>query len=84
MPADLRPIIDEIARQADDFLAGSTDRVHARAGIAELLTMDYPDLAAADRQTVSAAVMAILEAEDFFGTEFVGNPFEESDGTDDK
>ena len=84
MPADLRPIIDEIASQADDFLAGSTDRVHARAGIAELLNMDYPDLAAADRKTVSEAVMAILEAEDFFGTEFVGNPFVEGDGDDDK
>lgn len=84
MPADLRPIIDEIASQADDFLAGLTDRVHARAGIAELLNMDYPDLGPAERKTVSEAVMAILEAEDFFGTEFVGNPFDEGDGDDEK
>jgi len=84
MPADLRPIIDEIASQADDFLAGSTDRAHARAGIAELLNMDYSALAPADRATVTEAVMAVLEAEDFFGTEFVGDPFAEDDEPDDK
>jgi hypothetical protein len=71
----LSAIIDEIALQADDFLAGLTDRAHARAGIAELLTMDYADLVAADRATVTDGVMAVLEAEDFFGTAFVGNPF---------
>mgnify|MGYP001599611103 CR=1 FL=1 len=79
MPLDLRPIIDEIASRADDFLAGGTDRAHARAGIAELVNMDYPQLDAADRGHVTAGVMAVLEAEDFFGTEFVGNPFDDDE-----
>lgn len=84
MPPDLRPIIADIADRADDFLAGSTDRVHARAGIAELVNMDYPELAPADRTRVTAGVIAVLEAEDFFGTEFVGNPFDEDGKTEEQ
>lgn len=75
MAGDLRPIIDEIADQADDFLAGVRDRNQARAGISELLTMDYSDLNPADRNTVVNGVMKVLEEEDFFGGEFVGDPF---------
>lgn len=79
MAGDLRPIIDEIADQADDFLAGARDRAQARAGIAEVLTMDYPDLVPADRTAVIAGVMKVLEEEDFFGAEFVGDPFSDDD-----
>lgn len=75
MADNLRPIIDEIANQADDFLAGASDRAQARAGIAELLTMDYAQLNPDDRAIVIAGVMSVLEEEDFFGTEFVGDPF---------
>jgi len=50
-----------------------------RAGIAELLTIDYDYLAPADRKKVIDHVMAILEHDDFFGTEFAGNPFAEDD-----
>jgi hypothetical protein len=78
---DLSPIIQEIASQADDFLAGASNREQGRAGIAELLTADYPQLDPADRKTVTDGVMAILEDEDFFGTEFAGGAFDdESDG----
>jgi hypothetical protein len=66
---NLRRITDEIARQADDFLAGAANRREARAGIAELITADFPQLAPADREKVTAAVMAILEAEGFFDSE---------------
>ena len=79
MTADLRPIIDEIASRADDFLAGARDRTHARAGIEEVITMDYPTLAPADRAAVITGVMSVLEEEDFFGTEFVGDPFSDND-----
>jgi hypothetical protein len=79
MSANLRPIIDEIANQADEFLAGVVDRAHAKAGISELLTMDYPYLAEADRAIVTQGVMSLLEQEDFFGTEFVGDPFADED-----
>ena len=74
MAADLRPIIDEIANRADDFLTGTTDRSQARAGIEEVITMDYPGLTPLDRSLVVKGVMVGLEDEDFFGTEFVGDP----------
>ncbi|MDP3072409.1 MAG: hypothetical protein Q8N18_19105 [Opitutaceae bacterium] len=84
MTADLRPIIDEIANRADDFLEGSPDRAHARAGIEEVITMDYPALNPLDRATVVAGVMAVLNDEDFFGIEFVGDPFADDDGADEE
>lgn len=77
--ADLRPIIDEIADQADEFLAEARDRAQAKAGISELLTMDYGYLNPADRALVVTGVMKALEEEDFFGTEFVGDPFSDDD-----
>lgn len=63
---DLSSIIDEIASQADDFLAGAADRRESRAGIAELINADYPELKPPDRKKVADAVMAVLEEEDFF------------------
>lgn len=83
MAADFTPIIAEIADQADDFLAGVRDRAQARAGISEMITMDYPDLNPAERTEVIAGVMKVLEAEDFFGAEFVGDPFADSEEDDD-
>jgi hypothetical protein len=82
MSSHLRPIIAEIASRADDFLAGASDRAQARAGIAELLTMDYGQLESAERTVVIAGVMSVLEEEDFFGTEFVGDPFRDDDEED--
>ena len=80
MAADLPSIIDEIANQADDFLAGARDRAQAKAGISELLTMDYSELNPTERAAVVKGVMAVLEEEDFFGAEFVGDPFTDEDG----
>jgi hypothetical protein len=74
---NLRPIIDEIASQADDFLEGVTDRQQARAGIAELITMDYAWLSPADRKVVSDHVMAVLEDESFFDGGFAGHSFDD-------
>lgn len=74
---NLRPIIDEIASQADDFLAGVTDRKEARAGIDELITMDYPRLSTADRKVVGDSVMAVLEDESFFNGGFAGHSFDD-------
>ena len=68
---NLRPIIDDIAGQADDFLADCKDRVQARAGISEFLTMEHPRLASADRKVITDHVMAILEEEDFFSERYV-------------
>lgn len=77
MESDLRPIIEDIASQADDFLDGVSDRTQARAGIAELITLDFSGLTPAQRTNVIAGVMAVLDSEDFFGMEFVGDPFAE-------
>lgn len=76
---NLRPIIDEIASQTDDFLDGVTNREQARAGIAEVLTMDYPGLPPDDRRTVTDHVMAILEAESFFEGGFAGFSFDDDE-----
>lgn len=75
----LQAIIAEIADQADDFLAQAKDRAQGRAAIAELINMDYFHLNPADRKTVTDGVMAVLEEEEFFGTEFVGDAFVDSD-----
>ena len=83
MTADLRPIIDDIANRADDFLEAARDRAQARAGIEEVITMDYPTLNPMDRKVVVTGVMSVLEDEDFFGTEFVGDPFSDPDEADD-
>jgi hypothetical protein len=79
MANNLRPIIDEIASQADEFLANTRDRAQARAGIAELITMDYSHLEPGDRTVVITGVMSVLEDEDFFGVEFVGDAFKDED-----
>jgi hypothetical protein len=83
MAADLRPIIDDIASRADEFLAGTHDRKQARAGIEEVLTMDYSTLNPADRTVVVTGVMSVLEDEDFFGTEYVGDPFSDDESEED-
>ncbi len=77
--SDFTSIINEIADQADDFLAGARDRAQARAGISEMITMEYPDLSPPERTEVIAGVMKVLEEEDFFGGEFVGDPFSDDE-----
>lgn len=79
---NLEWIIAQIASDADEFLAGAGDRGQARAGIAQLLTVDYFELTPADRAVVTAGVMAALEADEFFGIEFVGDPFKDEPETE--
>jgi len=66
MEASLQTIIDQIADQADDVLAGASNRGEARAGIEEAITADYLFLTPPDRARVVAGVMAVLEQEGFF------------------
>ncbi|MBI5768974.1 MAG: hypothetical protein HZA93_14355 [Verrucomicrobia bacterium] len=68
-------IIHDIAAQADDFLADAQDRRQGRAGVEEFVTLEHPALSPVERKKVVDGVMAVLEEEDFFGTEFVGDPF---------
>lgn len=78
---NLAAIIAEIADQADEFLKGVTDRAQARAAIAEQINLDFFELNPVDRKTVIEGVIATLEAEEFFGIEFVGDPFSD-DGSE--
>lgn len=79
---NLSAIIADLADQAEESLAGTTDRALARTAIAELIETDYFQLRPADRLAVTAGVMAALEAQEFFGTEFVGNPFQDEPEAD--
>ncbi len=77
-------LIDEIASQAEEFLGGATDRKLGRAGIEEFITLEHPELDAAARKLVTDGVMKTLEAEDFFSTEFVGDPFADDEKESDE
>ncbi len=76
---NLRAVMDEIASQADDFLAGAANRKEARAGIDELINADYPQLSPAERQQVAAGVMGILEDEGFFEAGGAGGSEDDAD-----
>ncbi|HTX65203.1 MAG TPA: hypothetical protein VMD31_05500 [Opitutaceae bacterium] len=80
---DLRPFIDEIAGQADDFLDGAANRAEARAGIAEQVNANHPELSPADRRKVVDGVMAILETEGFFAAGRGPGGAGAEDGSDD-
>ena len=84
MPIDLRPIIADIADRADDFLAGASNRAQGRAGIEEYITLEHAGLAPEDRKKAVDGVMQVLEAEDFFGAEFVGDPFKDDEDPPDE
>lgn len=71
-------IIHDIALRADDVLAGASNRAQARAGIEELITLDYLFLTPAERHHVVVGVMAVLEREGFFDT--VPGTGEDDDG----
>ncbi len=62
----LKPVIDDIANQADSFLDGVTTRSDARAAISEQLTIKYRTLSGIERSKVIDGVFAILDAEGFF------------------
>ncbi|HUJ43950.1 MAG TPA: hypothetical protein VLW52_10115 [Opitutaceae bacterium] len=76
---NLHRIVDEIASQADDFLAGFANRKEARAGIDELINADFPQLSPAERKKVADDVMAVLENEGFFEFGAAGGSRGESD-----
>lgn len=77
---DLREIIDEIANQADDFLAYAADRREARAAIAELIASSHPELSEKTRHVALDGVMHILEEEEFFaGAGPLDGPPDEAD-----
>ncbi len=74
---DLRPIIDETVSQADELLADAKTREQGRVGIAEFIATEYPQLSPADRKKAIEGVMALLEHDDFFGTQYATGAFDE-------
>jgi hypothetical protein len=79
----LRPIIEDIARLAEDFITDRTDRAKARVEIVEFLTLEHPRLSASDHRNVAEQVLAILEADDFFPERFVDS-FDADQNIDDQ
>lgn len=77
MEDTLGAISADIASRAEDFLAGIRDRAQARTGIAEELTLEYPGLDPTARAAIINGVIRVLDDADFFGIEFVGDPFSE-------
>lgn len=79
---DLSAVIAEVAAQADDILAGITERGAARTQLDEWLELEFPTLPAPERGAIRRGVMSVLEDEDFFGVQFVGDPLadDESEG----
>jgi hypothetical protein len=63
---EIRDIVNQVADQADEFLADVTKRDEARAGIAEWITIHHPKLAPAARKQAIAETMRVLEREGFF------------------
>jgi hypothetical protein len=80
---NLRPIIEDIARLAEDFITDRTDRAKARLDIVEFITLEHPRLAASDHRRVADQVLAILEADGFFPERFVDS-FDADQNMDDQ
>ena len=79
----LKPIIDDIANQADSFLDGVTARSDARAAISEQLTIRYRTLSGIDRSKIIDGVLAILDEEGFFNFG-AGGESDDADTSDDE
>jgi len=83
MILDLRPLAQDLAQRAEDLLHPIPDRNGARRLLLEEIELEYPALGAAERAQVADWTLAWLEADDFFGVEYVGNVFAASGEADD-
>jgi hypothetical protein len=75
MILDLRPLAHDLAQRAGDLLPPLPDRPAARRGLLDELELEYPALGPAQRAQVADWTLALLEDEDFFGIEYVGDAF---------
>ena len=81
---NLKPIINQIADEADDFLEGANSPEQARAAISEMITMHFPHLSGSDRAQVIQGVMTLLENEGFFEGRAGGGGFSGDDEAEDE
>ena len=83
MIVDLRPLAHDLAQRAGDLLPPATDRAGARRLLLEELELELPALGPVERARIAVWTRALLEAEDFFGVEFVGDAFAVSSDSED-
>ncbi len=75
MRLDLRPLAYDLAQRAGDILGPMPDRHGARRLLLEEIELDHPTLGSAERAQIAAWTLTLLEADDFFGVEYVGDAF---------
>ncbi len=75
MIVDLRPLAQDLAQRAGDLLQPAPDRHGARQLLLAEIELEYPTLGPAERAQVASWAMALLEDDDFFGVEYVGDAF---------
>lgn len=76
-------LVSTLASEADDLLAEAT-RAEAAAILMEKLIEDHPEVSAAERKPVVAAVIALLDSEEFFaGVRERADDWDESDFAED-
>ncbi len=75
MIVDLRPLAQDLAQRAGDLLQPTPDRHSARKLLLAEIELEYPTLGPAARAQVASWAMALLEDDDFFGVEYVGDAF---------
>jgi len=83
MIRDLRPLARDLAQRAEDLLHPVPDRAGARRLLLEEIEVEHPTLGPVERAQVAGWTLALLEEEDFFGVEYVGDAFAGSGEADD-
>lgn len=68
---NLRPLIDDIASQAEAILADAPDRAAAAPALAAFIALEYPRLPAADRMRIAREVWMLWENDGRFPEAFV-------------
>ncbi len=66
---NLNSLVDEVANEADSFLATVEGRKETREAIADYVSDNYPELSRKEHNVVVNGVINILESDDFFGVE---------------
>lgn len=83
MIVDLRPLALDLAQRAGDLLHPVPDRPGARRLLLAELELEHPVLGPDERARVAALTLALLEDEDFFGVEYVGDAFAAAEDAED-
>ena len=74
---DLKAIINAVADEADDFLAGVSSKSEARTTVLTYLSDNYPDLSPGDAARVTSGLLTLLENEGFFDISASGDSWGE-------